>query len=125
MRNQSPALIILLMASVMLAGCAGQPNPATKASAHVTAAQPHLLTPETDEDLTALSDGALKQRIARKRREVGRFMNEAIGYTLETGNQDLSRDPKYQQLLRSAKQADTDLFALERERDRRASQPTN
>lgn len=108
-----------------LAGCATTDSPTggqSKASKSGSGSiQHHLLTPESDEDLTVLSDAELETRIDAKDREVNQNMKEAGNYMIDNLESDLSRDRTYQQILRRVKQADTDLNRLMREADRRAA----
>ncbi len=117
--------ITFMLTCAALLGCANNGTTLGQSSSRQSTNPPshaHLLTPESDEDLTSISDSELARRIADKHREIGRHMNAATDYMLDHLDRDLSADSEYQQLLRRAKQADTDLSVLEREVERRETQ---
>lgn len=84
----------------------------------------YLITPEQQDDLTVLSASALTARLTQARAQVNDLTGRAFAYRLDHPADNIENDAAYQKLLREMKTAETELFRLERERDRRAEQAT-
>lgn len=118
--NFIPVFVLALL--VLISGCATDGDTSAKGNSTTgTPTQSHLITPESTEDLTSVSDANLDKRITEKRKAINQLMGKTFVYKLDHSEGDLSGDVKFQALLRQIKQSETDLFVLERETARRAA----
>lgn len=115
-----PVFVLALL--VLISGCVTDGDTSAKGnSTRGTPTQSHLITPESTEDLTRVTDANLDKRIAEKRKAINQLMGKTFVYKLDHSESDLSSDVKFQALLRQTKQSETDLLVLERETARRAA----